>query len=282
MRYLVGADGSRSTVREAAGITEKRTEHDRLMALLVFNSTELHELLQRYPGKAIYKVLHPDLEGYWMFFGRVDHGRSWFFHAPVPPSTTVDNYDFEALLHRAVGRPFDLELAHVGLWELRIAFADRYRSGRVFIAGDAAHSHPPYGGYGINTGFEDARNLGLEIGSGTKGLGRRRLARQLRGRATTGLRLDREDFIARYIDKDRQCWPKFSPQKDACSLPGRMAGAGARHLGRRCLRAELRRLADRRRNGRAPTQARWAPISTAPVAGHHLVATVLSERAIGI
>jgi 2-polyprenyl-6-methoxyphenol hydroxylase-like FAD-dependent oxidoreductase len=212
--YLVGADGSRSTVREAAGITEKRTEHDRLMALLVFNSTELHELLQRYPGKAIYKVLHPDLEGYWMFFGRVDHGRSWFFHAPVPPGTTVENYDFEMLLHRAVGRPFDLELVHVGLWELRIALADRYRTGRVFIAGDAAHSHPPYGGYGINTGFEDARNLGWKLAAVLKGWGGKGLLDSYEAERRPVFASTAKDFIARYIERDRQLLAAFSPEKD--------------------------------------------------------------------
>ncbi len=85
-RYLVGCDGSRSTVRQAAGITETLSDHDRTMALVVFRSTELHELLKRFPGKAFYNVLHPDLKGYWRFFGRVDHGESWFFHAPVDPA----------------------------------------------------------------------------------------------------------------------------------------------------------------------------------------------------
>lgn len=213
-RYLVGADGSRSTVREAAGITETRTEHDRLMALLVFNSTELHQLLQRYPGKAIYKVLHPDLEGYWMFFGRVDHGRSWFFHAPVPQGTTLDNHDFKALLHRAVGRPFDLELEHVGLWDLRIALADRYRSGRVLIAGDAAHSHPPYGGYGINTGFEDARNLGWKLAGVLKGWGGEGLLDSYEAERRPVFASTARDFIERYIEKDRQMLAGHSPQKD--------------------------------------------------------------------
>ncbi len=213
-RYLVGADGSRSTIRESAGITQTRTDHDRLMALLVFNSTELHELLQRYPGKAIYKVLHPDLEGYWMFFGRVDHGKSWFFHAPVPPGTTLENYDFTALLHRAVGQRFELELEHVGLWDLRIALADHYRAGRVFIAGDAAHSHPPYGGYGINTGFEDARNLGWKLAAVLQGWGGATLLDSYEAERRPVFASTARDFIARYIEKDRQLLARFSPDQD--------------------------------------------------------------------
>jgi hypothetical protein len=122
------------------------------MLLLVFRSTELHRLLERFPGKSFYNVLHPDLKGYWQFFGRVDLGETWFFHAPVPPGTTKDNFDFVPYLLRAVGAEFQVELEHIGFWDLRFAIADSYQNGRIFLAGDAAHSHPPYGGYGINTG----------------------------------------------------------------------------------------------------------------------------------
>jgi 2-polyprenyl-6-methoxyphenol hydroxylase-like FAD-dependent oxidoreductase len=73
-RYVVGCDGSRSVIREAAGITQTLREHDNRMVLLVFKSEELHELLTRFPGKSFYCVLHPDLEGYWQFLGRVNLG----------------------------------------------------------------------------------------------------------------------------------------------------------------------------------------------------------------
>ena len=69
---------------------------------------------------------------------------------------------------------FDVEFDHVGFWDLRVAIAEQYRSGRVFIAGDAAHSHPPYGGYGLNTGLEDAANLGWKLAASAARLGRRR------------------------------------------------------------------------------------------------------------
>ena len=61
--YVVGCDGSRSLVRDAAGITQTLTDHDRLMVLLVFRSTGLHKLLERFPNKSFYNVLHPDLGG---------------------------------------------------------------------------------------------------------------------------------------------------------------------------------------------------------------------------
>src|SRR5688500_17450193 len=83
-RYLVGCDGSASVVRQSAGVTQTLSDHDRLMVLLVFRSKELSRLLERFPGKSFYNVLHPSLKGYWLFFGRVGLDDDWFFHAPVP------------------------------------------------------------------------------------------------------------------------------------------------------------------------------------------------------
>ena len=201
--FLVGCDGARSFVREAAGIGVTRSDHDRLMALLVFRSPELHALLERYPGKAFYNVLRPEYEGYWLFFGRVDHGESWFFHAPVPAGTTAENFDFKALLHDAVGEEFALEMTYVGFWDLRVATADSYRAGRVFLAGDAAHSHPPYGGYGINTGLEDARNLGWKLAAALRGWGGAGLLASYDAERRPVFASTARDFIEGVIDEDR-------------------------------------------------------------------------------
>ncbi len=213
-QYLVGCDGSRSLVREKAGISETLSDHNRLMALLVFRSEELHELLTRYPGKAFYNVLHPDFEGYWQFFGRVDHGFSWFFHAPVPIGTTQDNFDFTKMLHQAVGQEFDLEFDYVGFWDLRVAIANSYRAGRVFIAGDAAHSHPPYGGYGINTGFEDVRNLGWKLAAVLHGWGGAQLLDSYDAERRPVFASTARDFIERFIEEDKAFLERYSPDRD--------------------------------------------------------------------
>ncbi|WP_292291287.1 FAD-dependent monooxygenase [Marivita sp.] len=212
--YVVGCDGSRSFIRDHAGISETLSDHNRLMALLVFRSEELHELLTRYPGKAFYNVLHPDYEGYWLFFGRVDHGLSWFFHAPVPIGTTTENFDFRALLHKAVGQDFALDLDYVGFWDLRVSLADTYRQGRAFIAGDAAHSHPPYGGYGINTGFEDARNLGWKLAATIKGWGSDALLDSYSAERQPVFASTARDFIENFIREDREFLDRHDPTQD--------------------------------------------------------------------
>jgi 2-polyprenyl-6-methoxyphenol hydroxylase-like FAD-dependent oxidoreductase len=214
-RYLVGCDGSRSSVREAAGITQTRSEHDRKMVLLVLRSHELHDLLgELYEPRAFYNALVPGLDGYWNFLGRVDADTEWFYHAPVPEETTRENTDFAALLHSAVGRPFPLEITHVGFWELRVALADRYQAGRVLIAGDACHSHPPYGGYGVNTGFEDARNLGWKLVATLRGWGGAALLDSYDAERRPVFASTAKDFIERFIREDRAFLRDHSPERD--------------------------------------------------------------------
>jgi 2-polyprenyl-6-methoxyphenol hydroxylase-like FAD-dependent oxidoreductase len=210
--YAVGCDGSKSYVRSAVGIPEDMSDHNRLMALLVFKSTELDELLKRHPGKAFYNVLHPDFEGYWQFFGRVDHGLSWFFHAPVPLGTTKENFDFTTMLRNAVGQDFAFEIDYIGFWDLRVAVAQTYRAGRVFIAGDAAHSHPPYGGYGINTGFEDARNLAWKLAASLQGWAGPGLLDSYSAERQPVFVSTAAEFIERFIEEDRDFLAAHRPE----------------------------------------------------------------------
>lgn len=209
--YLVGCDGSKSVIRAQSGISETLSEHDKLMALLVFRSEELDQLLKRYPGKAFYNVLHPDFEGYWQFFGRVDHGLSWFFHAPVPLGTTADNFDFRAMVTRAVGTDFKFDIDYVGFWDLRVTVADTYQVGRVFVAGDAAHSHPPYGGYGINLGFEDARNLGWKLSATLQGWGGPKLLESYSQERQPVFASTADEFIENFIREDGEFLASHRP-----------------------------------------------------------------------
>ena len=216
--YVVGCDGSHSLTRQAAGITQTLSDHDRRMVLLVFRSTELHELLKRYPGKSFYCVLHPDLEGYWRFFGRVDLGSTWFFHAPVPAGTTEDNFDFRGLLQKSLGAPFAIEMEHVGFWDLRFAIADTYRRGRMFIAGDAAHSHPPYGGYGVNTGLEDSTNLGWKLAAALQGWAGPGLLDSYDAERRPVFASTARDFIEKAIRSDKEFLAAYDPTRDRAAF----------------------------------------------------------------
>jgi 4-hydroxyisophthalate hydroxylase len=256
--YVVGCDGAHSMVRERAGIACSGADFNQRMVLAVFRSRELQAGLERFPARTTYRVLHPELQGYWWFFGRVDTTDTWFFHAPVPKGATTGNLDTHAVIERAAGFPVACDFQHIGFWDLRVDIADTYRHGRVFIAGDAAHSHPPYGAFGLNTGLEDAVNLGWKLAAVLHGWGgaglldsyteeRRPIFVETGLAITDGIARDR-DFLARYSPyRDRSefehAWggltsgetapasyePHYEGSSIVCGPPGSTCSVRGRH-----------------------------------------------------
>jgi 2-polyprenyl-6-methoxyphenol hydroxylase-like FAD-dependent oxidoreductase len=212
--YVVGCDGGHSTVREQVGIERGGQDFDEIMVLAVFRSRELHEGLKRFPERSTYRVLHPDLKGYWQFFGRIDVGEGWFFHAPVPANTTKDNFDFHGLIQRVAGFKFAAEFDYVGFWDLRISVAEKYQIGRVFIAGDAAHSHPPYGGFGLNNGLEDAVNLGWKLAAKLEGWGSDALLKSYSEERRPIFKETADKFIAERIEEEADFLARYNPDRD--------------------------------------------------------------------
>jgi len=216
--YVVGCDGARSVVRDQVGIDKGGRDHDQAMVLAVFRSTELHEGFKRFPERTTYRAMHPDAKGYWQFFGRIDVGEGWFFHAPVPKDTTRDNFDFHGLIQKVAGFKFKAEFDYVGFWDMRIAIAEQYQVGRVFIAGDAAHSHPPYGGFGVNNGLEDARNLGWKIAATLQGWGSDKLLASYSDERRAIFKETGEDFIGKVIENERKFLETYDPKKDKAAF----------------------------------------------------------------
>lgn len=212
--YLVGCDGAHSMVRETAGITRSGTDYDRTMVLLVFRSRDLHEKLKRFPERSTYRVMDPDLHGYWKFFGRVDVGEGFFFHTPVKANISSKDVDAKAILFEATGFEFAFDVEHAGVWQLRNAVATTYRADRIFIAGDAAHSHPPYGGYGLNNGLEDAVNLSWKLAARLAGWGGERLLDTYSPEREPVFREIAEDFIAARIRQDDAFLTRYNPARD--------------------------------------------------------------------
>ena len=213
-QYVVGCDGGRSLVRESLGIERSGTNFDQRMVLAVFRSKQLHEGLKRFPEGTTYRVLKPEMQGYWQFFGRIDVGEGFFFHAPVPAEAKQDNFDFHGLLQEAAGFEFEVEFDHVGFWDLRVMVASKYSNGRIFIAGDAAHQHPPYGGFGLNTGLEDAANLGWKLSAAVQGWGVQKLLQSYGDERRPIFEQTGEAVIAGGILRDRDFLNTYSPAKD--------------------------------------------------------------------
>ncbi|MDC2954254.1 rifampin monooxygenase [Streptomyces gilvifuscus] len=166
-RYLVGCDGGRSTVRKLLGVgfpgepsrvdtllgeVELTTPAEELAAVVAHvRQTQL--MFGAMPlGDGVYRVVVPA--------ERVAEDRS------IPP--TLD--EVRRQLKATAGTDFG---AHSPRWLSRFGdgtrLADRYRVGRVLLAGDAAHVHPPMGGQGLNAGVQDAFNLGWKLAAQVAG-----------------------------------------------------------------------------------------------------------------
>ncbi|MEV6210104.1 FAD-dependent monooxygenase [Kitasatospora sp. NPDC051914] len=159
-RYLVGCDGGRSTVRRLAGIGFPGFAPS-VSALIGYVTLTERDVPKRWlrTGNGVVVLAFPPEGG----TGRVvviEYGR------PHPsPQQPVTLEELRAAVHRVHGR--ELDLVEPVLWMSRFSDATRlaetYRSGRVLLAGDAAHVHFPIGGQGLNTGVHDAVNLGWKL-----------------------------------------------------------------------------------------------------------------------
>jgi 2-polyprenyl-6-methoxyphenol hydroxylase-like FAD-dependent oxidoreductase len=156
-RYVVGADGPRSLVRAAIGAAYEGTDSGRPNLSVVFRSVQLGHLLR---GRAVHRwVLNPASPG---VIGPMDLQDLWWAIATGRPDDDA-GADPAQIVRGLVGRPIDVEVFGTDPWQARAALASRYRRGRLFLAGDAAHQNPPWGGHGFNTGVGDAVNLGWKL-----------------------------------------------------------------------------------------------------------------------
>jgi 2-polyprenyl-6-methoxyphenol hydroxylase-like FAD-dependent oxidoreductase len=166
-RFLVGCDGAESTVRDVAGIGFPGMEYsfngligdldvaadDPLLGCIGVN--------QRTAGFVTVAPVGPQVL-------RVTTGE--FDIEPDDPTAAVT----PAELRRTVARIIGLDLSvctprWLSRWRVPTRQADRYRAGRVFVAGDAAHVHFPLGGQALSTGLEDAVNLGWKLAADIRG-----------------------------------------------------------------------------------------------------------------
>lgn len=159
-RYLVGADGGHSLVRRALGLALHGHTLDQPSALvgdLVIEGLDraYWHVWPRARGGALMLCPLPGGETFQLFAQRKAG-------AP-PPSLTLPAV--QALLRRALG--MSRLKVHAASWlshyRPQARMVERYRVGRVFLAGDAAHVHPPTGGQGLNIGVQDAHNLGWKL-----------------------------------------------------------------------------------------------------------------------
>jgi hypothetical protein len=108
---------------------------------------------------------------YWTFapgsfgvFTAIDGATLWNYqHYFLDPDESPDSVDPRTAIRDGMGADFSFEILRVTHWSHHQSVAERYREGRVFLAGDAVHLFCPTGGFGMNTGIGDAVDLGWKL-----------------------------------------------------------------------------------------------------------------------
>jgi len=164
--YVLGCDGPRSTVREAVGAAYVGEHALRPNFGMVFRAPGLWSLVRH--GRAVqFWTVNPDAPA---LLGPIDRDGTWWMIA-FGVEEERGRRDARALVDAAVGAPIEAEVMSHDPWTARMQLVDRARVGRVFLAGDAAHLNPPFGGHGLNTGIGDAVDLGWKLAAVLDGWG---------------------------------------------------------------------------------------------------------------
>ncbi|MEV6315819.1 FAD-dependent monooxygenase [Streptomyces sp. NPDC051776] len=163
--YLIAADGPRSPVREKLGIGQSGPGDLFHNVSITFRSRALADVVGDRRFIACY-LTNPEGDGALL---PVDNREYWVFHAPWHPESgeTLEDFPDERCashIRTAVGSmDLDVEITGKAPWHAAERVADRYSSGRVFLAGDSAHEMSPTGAFGSNTGIQDAHNLAWKL-----------------------------------------------------------------------------------------------------------------------
>jgi 2-polyprenyl-6-methoxyphenol hydroxylase-like FAD-dependent oxidoreductase len=163
-RFLIGADGGRSAVRKQIGA---KLAGDAVLQSVQSTCIRAPGLYDLMPGRRAW--------GYYAYNSRrnghvyaIDGHETFLVHNHLTPDEAASgsadrDWCIRAIL--GVDDAFRYEVVSREDWVARRLVADRFRDGRVFIAGDAAHVWVPYGGYGMNAGIADVLNLTWALGA---------------------------------------------------------------------------------------------------------------------
>lgn len=170
-RYVVGCDGAHSTIRHAARLSFDGDAYPQrfMLADVEIDGALTPDTVHAFPGiGGALLVLPLGTPRTWRLIA-IDPRAPDSSAAPTISPLALD--ELQAFVDRLADRPLRLrDAAWITRFRLHHRQAERYRRGRLFLAGDAAHIHSPAGGQGMNTGIQDAWNLGWKLGLVCRGL----------------------------------------------------------------------------------------------------------------
>ncbi|MEV1053765.1 FAD-dependent monooxygenase [Streptomyces sp. NPDC049887] len=170
-RFLVACDGAASPIRRACGIEAPGRHRTQIFRNVLFRAPELKERLGDRAALVYFLMLSSTLR----FPMRSLNGSDLYNLVVGADGDGGTRVDALSLIHEALAFDTPVELLGDSQWHLTHRVADRYRAGRVLLAGDAAHTLSPSGGFGLNTGIADAADLGWKLAATLNGWAGRHL-----------------------------------------------------------------------------------------------------------
>lgn len=166
---LLAADGAKSTVRELAGISMEGARDLQKLVSVHFLSRNLGKYLSSERPGMLFFIFNPDAIGV-LVAHDLEHGEFVLQIPFYPPQQMFDDFSIkvcEQIIVKLVGwEPADVQVLDIKPWVMHAEVAEKYTgcNNRVILVGDAAHRFPPAGGFGMNTGVQDAHNLAWKLG----------------------------------------------------------------------------------------------------------------------
>ncbi|CAO1942681.1 unnamed protein product [Urochloa humidicola] len=165
---LIGTDGARSTVRELAGISMEGERDLQKLVSVHFLSRDLGRYLSSQRPGMLFFIFNPGAIGV-LVAHDLENGEFVLQIPFYPPQQMFEDFNAkvcEQIIVKLVGwEPADVQVLDIKRWAMHAEVAEKYIgcNNRVILAGDASHHFPPAGGFGMNTGVQDAHNLAWKL-----------------------------------------------------------------------------------------------------------------------
>ncbi|MSQ72089.1 MAG: 2-polyprenyl-6-methoxyphenol hydroxylase [Betaproteobacteria bacterium] len=210
--YLIACDGAKSGVRDMLGITMEGSAQLSFEINIYFESDQVFR-----PGErpSVLSWLF-DGSGVWGGLSAIDGRKLWrLWLTQMPPDTDIAGFDKDRYVRAAIGEEIPFRVLGVLPWLRQQRVANEFRRGRVFLCGDALHNLTPTGGFGMNTGIQDAVDLAWKLQGVRAGWAPERLF--------DSYALERRPVAVRNVDEATFTFAKFLavPKYPALCEPGR-------------------------------------------------------------
>lgn len=221
-RFLIGADGARSTVRDVIGARLEGRSALSHSYNIIFRAPGLAEAHGRGPAAIYWQIGRDGFSS----IGPMDRNDTWFFMpGGAKPGEQISKDRAARLIAERTGIDLPYEILSADAWSANELLADRYQAGRIVLAGDACHLHPPYGGYGMNMGIGDGVDLGWKIAATLQGWGGEGLVSAYEAERRRVHRIVIDEAMANYSDSRLPPMPELEDEGPAGAAARSRLGA---------------------------------------------------------